>query len=102
MAQYDELLMKLKEKSEEFSAFLTEINNLNNDIKTRTDKLLHAIDQLKGKNHKLCTVCYSSIPTHALMPCGHIYCEKCAQRGLNRNKCFTCRQNIQELFRIFI
>ena len=102
MSGYEDILLKMKDKSDEFSTFLTDLNNLNNDVKTRTGSLLKKIDDLKGKNQKLCTVCYTRVPTHALQPCGHIYCENCAQRGLNRNKCFTCRQPIQELFRIFI
>ena len=102
MSTYQEVLVKLKEKSEEFSGFLTDINNLNNDIKTRTEKLLQAIDNLKGKHSTLCTVCYTRERTHANLNCGHLFCENCGQRGLNRNKCFTCRQPIEGLFRVFM
>ena len=100
---YEEILAKLKEKSDEFSTFLTDINNLNNDIKSRTEKLLQAIEKLKGKEPvKLCTVCYTRDRSHANLNCGHTFCENCGQRGLNRSKCFTCRAPVEGLFRIFL
>ena len=102
MAGYEEILMKMKEKSVEFANFLTGLNNLNLDIQSRTDKLLKAIDSLKGKNHKLCTVCYTRIPSHAMQPCGHLFCQSCSERGMNRGKCFTCRTQIEGLFRVFL
>ena len=102
MSSYPEILTKISAKSAEFAKFLADINHLNNDIKDRTDKLLKAINDLQGKGSKLCTVCYTRERSHTILKCGHLFCSNCAERALARNKCFTCRQEIEGLFRVFI
>ncbi len=68
----------------------------------------HAIPAMglqTGGNADMCAVCWSSPPTHAATPCGHMaYCPRCAQNfGPNRAErvCCMCRQYIQSMVPIF-
>ena len=99
-ANYEKLLVTLKETSDEFANYLTELNNLNNDARNKCEKLLTHLSS--NKPEKSCSVCYSKPNTHAALPCGHCYCENCCNRALTRNKCFTCRQRIESVVRIYI
>ena len=47
-----EILSKMKKKSEDFSCYLTECNNLNNDLKNKSEKLIKLIGDVKTKNKK--------------------------------------------------
>ena len=101
-SNYVETLNKIKLKADEFASVLTNINNLNNDLKERTEKLLKALGDIKH-NKVTCKICYSRPPTHCVLPCGHAgICEQCAQRALNRNRCFTCRANIGSAVKIYM
>ena len=101
---YEELLVQLKDKADVFSEKLTECNNANNDVKTKTEKLLNTLQDLKNKHTtQYCKICYARPPTHALMPCGHAgFCENCCQRQVNRNKCGICRSAAESMVRIFV
>jgi hypothetical protein len=99
---YEDACCKMKQKADKFSVFLTDINNMNNDVKNNLDKLLQAFSDIKG-TIQTCTVCYSRPPTHVFIPCMHAgICQSCAERGLNRNKCFQCRSPIESISKIFI
>ena len=97
---YETILLKMKEKSEEFATYLTDLHNLNNDVTDKTAKLLKTITKFKGCD-KRCTVCYNRPSTHAFVSCGHMHCENCAQRGLARNKCFQCRSSVEGILKIY-
>ena len=103
MAQeYESILLKMKQKSDEFKTYLTELNNLNNDVSDKTGKLKTIITFKGAGKDKLCSVCYSRPSTHAFLNCGHTHCENCAQRGLNRNRCFRCRSEVEGIMKIFM
>ena len=96
-------MVQLKVKADEFANHLTDLNNLNNDVRERTEKLLKSIKELCPKPKTTCSVCFCAPPTHVLIECGHgQLCENCATRALSRSRCFTCRQRITGILRVFI
>ena len=100
---YEELLQKIQKKGTDYAKHLTELNNLNNDARDKVDKLLKEMNTNTQKQKQTsCDVCYSRQKTHATVPCYHTYCENCAGRALNRNKCFQCRGQIDSVVRIYI
>jgi hypothetical protein len=100
---YDELLKKLKEKADEFAVKIGDLNELNNAARERTEALRIAMDDFRGKPYASCPVCMVvTPPTHALLGCGHAFCEECAQRQLTRNRCYICRARIESIVRIFV
>jgi hypothetical protein len=101
-SEYESILVKMKQKSDDFKNYLTELNNLNNEVNDKTAKLLKTITTFKGCKEKLCPVCYSRPSTHAFLNCGHIHCENCATRGMNRNRCFQCRAVVEGVMKIYL
>ena len=100
---YEEFLARLQEKSNSFADYLTDCNNANNEVKVKTEKLLKILQKLKKSTVKFCKICYARPPTHVLLPCGHAgFCENCAQRQMNRNKCGICRSPTDSMTRIFV
>ena len=99
---YEEILLKLKDKSDQFSNSLTELNNANNDLKNKTETILKKLSELKGRPVKTCSVCYTRECTHALVPCGHTFDQNCATRALSRNRCFMCRGEVESILRVFV
>lgn len=47
----------------------------------------------------LCTICTTEKVTAALNPCGHVFCNQCAQR--QRTQCYICRSSIQDRLRLY-
>ena len=100
---YEDVCCTMKEKADKFSIILRDLNTLNDDIKQKIDTLLNTLSGIKSTKQKFCTVCVSRAPTHCFLPCGHAgLCQNCAERGLSRNRCFSCRQPIESIVRIFI
>ena len=93
----------MKEKTEEFEQHLNTLSSINSDLKNRSEKMLEALHKVVGnQNAIMCAVCYTEQASFAFLPCGHAkYCESCAQRGLNRGKCFICRGRVQSFVKIF-
>ena len=104
-SSYEALLKKMKEQADTFASHLTELNNLNNDVREKIEKLMKGLTSMLGTTPpKTCNVCYHSerLPTHVFVPCGHGgVCQACAERGLSRNRCFQCRARIESIVRIF-
>ena len=98
---YEDVCQSLQKKGTEFATFLQELTVLNNDVLGKTERLLKAFDQMKGKN-ATCPICYTRTQTHVCQPCGHCTCENCSSRALSRNRCFTCRSPVQTIMRIYI
>ena len=104
---YQDLAKALHEKASEMNTHLTTLKDLNDDVHDRTEKMLTALKELAGSESLAarisCNCCYSRPRTHAFLPCGHGgLCERCAERGRRRNRCFTCRTNIEQVVRIFL
>jgi len=47
----------------------------------------------------ICGICLAEMVTHALVPCGHTYCDGCVRR--QARQCFVCRQGASQAIRIF-
>ena len=98
---YEDLIKKLHEKSSEFNVHITKVKTANDALLARSDDVLKALTELYGtvRTAQKCTVCYSRDQKVACMPCGHVFCQSCADRG--RRRCHTCRQPVEALLRIF-
>ena len=104
---YHDLAKALHEKTTEMNTHLTNLKELNDDLHDRTEKVLTALKDLTGSQSLAarisCNCCYARPRTHALLPCGHAgLCENCATRAKRRNRCFSCRQSIEEVVRVYI
>ena len=100
---YYQVLLKMKKQSEIFGNHLEELHNLNAEVKKKTSMLLHAIMEMGVRHKSKCSICVNNEPTSAFLPCGHGgFCEACALRGQTRNRCFTCRAEIETIVKIFI
>ena len=47
----------------------------------------------------ICTICMYGTITTALTPCGHVFCNSCAQK--QRTQCYLCRNAVQDRLRIY-
>jgi hypothetical protein len=47
----------------------------------------------------LCSICTSGAVVAALTPCGHVYCNACAQK--QRSHCYICRTAVNGVLRIY-
>jgi hypothetical protein len=46
-----------------------------------------------------CSICATGSVVSALIPCGHVYCTKCAQK--QRSQCYICRTSVKGTLRIY-
>ena len=101
MSAYEDLIKKVHEKASEFNVNLTKVKSANDALLARSAEVLEAFHDLFGtvRTAQKCTVCYTRDQKVACMPCGHVFCQSCADRG--RRRCHTCRQPVQDLLRIF-
>ena len=53
---------------------------------------LHNVFCFVKFNKHVCPICMQNEASHFTLPCGHVYCEKCALKI--KVNCFVCRQNI--------
>jgi hypothetical protein len=56
------------------------------------------------KEKTVCRICYNGNITHVLIPCGHIFCNKCSLKIWNseNNKCPICRKRVDNVNQIFL
>ena len=103
MASFQDLARKMHEKSKEFDEHLTTLKKLNDELRDRAAKVLEAITNLCGNAEpRTCSVCYTRPGTYACLPCGHSnLCSSCATRSKDRGRCFTCRQRVDGIVKIF-
>ena len=103
---YEDLAKKMHEKSLELDQHLCELKKANDELRDRSATVLGALSALVGsvaQGPKTCNVCYSRPRQFALLPCGHAtYCEQCSNRAMSRGRCFTCRQPIEQVVRIYL
>ena len=95
------ILSQIKAKSEEFSSYLTECNELNEQLRHKSQKLLKLIDTKNRTPNKLCSICYVQPIQIALLPCGHVLCVGCSERAINRSRCFQCRGALDGSLKIY-
>ena len=107
MASYGELAKALNLKTVEMNTHLCSLKDLNDELNDRTEKMLTALKNLTGTTSVAaqisCNCCYSRPRTHALLPCGHGgLCANCCERARRRNRCFSCRGEVEQVVRIFL
>ena len=101
-SSYQELCKMMQNKANDFKKHLMRLNTLNNDIIERTEKIMVAMHEMMGDtSKKMCPICYSHELSHAYT-CGHCFCEACAQRGLERNKCAVCRARVTSCMKLYL
>ena len=105
--KYADLAKKLHEKGLELDTQLRNLTKVNADLVVKCENCLNCLKDITGSQALAakinCSVCYSNERTHCFLPCGHGgYCEACANRGVRRNRCFTCRGEIQSILRVFL
>ena len=98
----EELCTKMKQKTEEFEKHLNTLSSINNDLKIKSTKMLEVLNEVVGDSKKTCSVCYTRQSSFACLPCGHVFCESCAQRAQNRGRCFICRIRVESFVKIFL
>lgn len=60
---------------------------------------LSAADAAAPAPQQECAVCMDNTPDHALVPCGHIFCESCAKAAKN---CPICRKQSTMAMRLYL
>ena len=98
---YEDLCKCMQQRGKEYSGYLKDLNDLNNEVLEKTDALLTEFDKMKEKK-STCPICYTRSQTHTFQPCGHCTCQPCSERALTRNRCFTCRSPVEGIMRIYI
>ena len=93
-------------KSEALADALQSLQSTNSSLKFYTNKLLVKLREFAEQfsddkpTHK-CSVCYMRERTHAIVPCGHVFCELCVTRCQTRNQCFVCRGEPTGILKVF-
>ena len=87
-------------KSDQLADALQSLQSTNQSLKFYTNKLLVKLKEFNDNFSddtptNKCGVCYMRNRTHALTPCGHLFCELCVSRCKNRNQCFVCRAEVR-------
>ena len=101
---FRDLAHQMAEKSKEFANHLQLLSKMNNDLRDQSIKILDELNRLVGKvtTTKTCSVCYTRTGDYAVIPCGHGgLCQSCAQRSLDRHRCFVCRGPVDSTVRVF-
>ena len=102
MTDYEELMKAVNEKAAEFNVHIEKVKRANDALFVHSANVLEALGELFGSvrpSSKKCTVCYTRDQKVACVPCGHCFCQSCADRG--RRRCHTCRQAVTDLMRVY-
>ena len=107
MSSFVDLAKKLNDKAKELDARLCKLKEINDVLVENTDTVLQALESFCGTvmpaDPKTCNCCYSRPRTHCFVPCGHgNFCKHCCQRGVARNRCFTCRAEVESILRVYV
>ena len=104
---FEDVVRAVHNKAVEFDQLICRAKKLNDDLVVTAEKALKGIADLVKTcvgatlpTKKNCSVCYTRERTTCLVPCGHIFCESCAERA-KRSRCFICRQRIEDSMRVF-
>ena len=106
---YPEIVNNVLTRARDFDQHLTRIRTLNDQLISRSEKLLvelgGLLEKVTEKNApNKCSICYTRPKTHCFISCGHTFCEPCCQRCKNsvRGRCYTCRTQVTELLRVYL
>ena len=89
-------------KARLFDTQLQNLKTLNQELIIKSENIITSLNKIVSKINNKCTVCYTRDRNVVFQPCGHCFCSSCADRATSRNRCFTCRQNITNSFKIFL
>ena len=103
---FTEMIATVVEKAKDFDSSLVRIKTLNDQLITRSEKLLCEmsclLEKVKGKDVKKCSICFTRPVTQVFVNCGHTVCVECAERCKNgRARCFTCRKPVLDVIRVY-
>ena len=104
-SSYTDLAKSLHEKATELNTHIETLKTANDELRDRCSKALTALSALCGPHppNTSCSVCYTRERTHAFVNCGHGgFCDSCANRGVGRGRCHTCRGPVDGTIRIFL
>ena len=104
-ASYEDTVKAVLTRATEFDVRLSRAKKLNSELQAKCEKVLQSIVELVGAvnvhKKKTCSVCYTRELTTTLIPCGHVFCDSCCERAKRTNRCFTCRQRIDDSMRVY-
>ena len=105
-SSYEEIVKGMRETAVSFDGALTKVKKVNQELVEKADLALKALTELLGKMRassptRKCTVCYTRDQATVCIPCGHVFCNSCADRAV-RTRCHTCRARVDESMRCFI
>ena len=63
--------------------------------------LIQKGDMTSDSIPSICKICMDNSIKYTLVPCGHCYCERCASRATEYNKCFLCRRDVDKLVKLY-
>lgn len=67
------------------------------------DEVRGAIEALNDEaeaeaGRRNCPICWDRVSTHACVPCGHMYCDRCAQ---TLHTCASCRTPVRKTIKVY-
>lgn len=66
------------------------------DVRGAIEALNDEAEAEAGKRN--CPICWDRVSTHACVPCGHMYCERCAPTLLT---CASCRTPVRQAIKVY-
>ena len=105
--KYADLTKKLHDRGVELNLQLRDLTQANGELIIKCQHVLSSLKKLQGSPSLAakiaCSICLEHERSHVFLPCGHGgICEGCALRGVRRNRCFTCRANVQSSIKVFL
>ena len=103
---FHEMLATVNERAKDFDSSLVRIKTLNDQLISRSEKLLcelnSLLEKVQSKEPKKCSICFTRPVSQVFVSCGHTVCIDCAQRCKNgRARCFTCRKPVLDVIRVY-
>ena len=96
----------LLKRSESFEDVLKSLASTNYSLKFYFIKLKTKIVDCRNvmgvPRKNTCSICYTRLISIVNIPCGHLICQDCAERVMQRKKCFTCRCEVRTQHKVFI
>jgi len=99
---YRQEISHIIDKAKQFDLQLQKIKELNQELITKSENIVTSLNKIVVLKTNKCTVCYTRERRVVFQPCGHVFCESCADRATTRNRCFTCRASVVSSFRIYL
>ena len=100
---YRDEVSHMLDKAKRFDIQLQKLKDLNLDLVKKSENILSSLKKIVALKSNKCSVCYTREKRVVFQPCGHVFCANCADRLTTaRSRCFTCRQNVENSFTIYI